>query len=117
MNIYFQTKNCEAHPDFKEYMAQKMAHLRKFFPWDANASIDIEQKSATNNAPDLFNVSINIDAPEQRFFTEESQATMRKSFDDAYKEIIRIVHTHRSKTQSLTRRAGARIKNFFKRQK
>lgn len=116
MNIDFQTKNCELVPEFREYIARKLSGLTKFYHQDTTRIfVDIEQNPAVQSGPELFRVGIKIDSPEGSIFTEEKESDMRRAFDKAHKEIVRMVKTERGKSQNLARRAGAKIKSLFKR--
>jgi ribosome-associated translation inhibitor RaiA len=118
MNIYFQSKNLEINQDTKNMMANRMHGLNKFFPHDTNAYITIERTTHHhNNGPEIYYVSIKIDDPHNQYFTEEYQENIRKAFDHAYGDMFRVVRSHRSKSRNLAKRAGQRIKKFFKRHK
>lgn len=117
MNIHFQTKNIEIDQNEKNFIANRMYSLNKFFSWDTNAYIDIERTNPSNHGEHLFYVSIKIDDPYNQYFTEEYRENTRKAFDFAYSDMFRVVRSHRSKSRILARKAGAKIKKFFKRQK
>ena len=115
MNIYFQTKDVEMHPDEKNFMANRLYGLNKFFSYDTSAYVDIKRTTRHhNNAPDLYYVSIKIDDPLNQYFTEEYKDDARKAFDHAYGDMFRVVRSHRSKSRNLARRAGAHIKKIFR---
>jgi ribosome-associated translation inhibitor RaiA len=118
MNIYFQSKNLDLYQDTKNMMINRMNGLNKFFQKDTNAYVDVERTTNHhNNGPDIYHVSIKIDDPLNQYFTEEYQENIRKAFDGAYGDMFRVVRSHRSKSRNLARRAGARIKRIFRRQK
>jgi len=117
MNIYFQAKNVEIHPNIKDTMANRMYGLNKFFSWDTNAYIDIERTRQSHHGHDLYYVSIKIDDAHNQYFTEEYKENVRKAFDHAYGDMFRVVRSHRSKSRNIARKAGSKIKRIFKRQK
>ncbi len=117
MNIYFQSKNIDLYQDTKNMMANRMYGLNKFFSHDTNAYIDVERTRASHNGDDLYHVSIKIDDAHNQYFAEEYKENIRKAFDHAYGDMFRMVRSHRSKSRNLARRAGARIKRIFRRQK
>lgn len=117
MNIYFQFKNIEIDHDTKEMMANRMYGLNKFFTHDTNAYIDVEKTRQAHHGHDLYYASIKIDDPLNQYFTEEYKEDIRMAFDHAYGDMFRVVRSHRSKSRNLARRAGAKIKRVFKRQK
>ena len=117
MNIYFQTKNIDIHPNIKDTMANRMYGLNKFFSWDTNAYIDIQRTRQNQHGHDLYYVSIKIDDPLNQYFTEEYKENVRKAFDHAYGDIFRVIRSHRGKSRNLARQAGTKIKNLLKRKK
>lgn len=115
MNIYFQTRNIEVPAHEKEFMANRMHGLDKFFSWDTHGYIDIEKTRASHHGRDLYYISIKIDDVDTHYFTEEYRENVRKAFDYAYGEIFRIVRDERSRSRTLMRKAGKQIKKIFKR--
>ncbi|MFT7327856.1 MAG: ribosome-associated translation inhibitor RaiA [Crocinitomicaceae bacterium] len=116
MNIYFQTTNIKVTQDEKNFMANRMYVLNKFFSWDTSTYIEIERTRKSYNGHDLYYVSIKIDDPEYQYFAEEYRENVRSAFDHAYGDAFRLVRSHRSKSRNLVRRAGLKIKRLFKRQ-
>lgn len=117
MNIYFQAKNVEIQDDFKQFMAERMYGLNKFFSPHANAYVDMEKTHNSHNGNDLYYLSIKIDDPIQLYFVEEYRENLRKAFDHAYENSFRVVRNERKKTRSLARRASASLKRLFKKGK
>lgn len=115
MNIFFRTKDLVIPDNSKQTMVNRMNGLRKFFSWEANAYIDIEQTHQSHNGHDLYYVSIKIDDPHNQYFTEEYKESVRAAFDHAYGDMFRVVRSHRSKSRNLARKAGDKIKKIFKR--
>jgi len=116
MNIYFQSKNVDLHPQAKEAMANRIDGLKKFFSWDANVYIDIEQTHSGNHGPELFYTSIKIDDPKAHYFAEEYKETIKSSFDHAYKDIYKIIRRDRGRSGNIAKKAAQKIKRLFKRE-
>jgi len=117
MNIYFQTKSVEINQREKNFMAHRLYRFNTFFSWDTNAYIDIERTRPSHHGDDLYYVSIKIDDPQNQYFTEEYQENIRKAFDQAYRDMFRVVRSHRNKSRNLARRAGAKIKKLLKKRR
>lgn len=115
MNIFFQVRNIDIDQSSKEGMANRMYGLNKFFSPDARAFIDVEKTRASHNGHDLYYVSIHLEDGKDRYFTEDYQENVRKSFDHAYGELFRIVRDDRSKSRSIAKKAGAQLKKIFRR--
>ena len=115
MNIFFQSRNLDLNEDSKRMMAQRMYGLDKFFSVYAKAFVNVEKTRASHHGHDLYYTSIHIEDGQARYFTEDYKESVRKSFDHSYGEIFRIIRDERSKSRTLTRKAGKVIKNIFKR--
>lgn len=117
MNIYFQTKNIDVSQNEKNFMANRMYGLNKFFSWDTNTYIDIERTRQSHNGHDLYYVSIKIDDPHHQYFAEEYRENVRSAFDHAYGDAFRLVRKHRGRKGNIARKAARKLKQLFKRQK
>ena len=115
MQIFFQTRKMELSPDEKAFMARRIEGLNKFFSHYAHAYIDVEKTRGGRNGDDLYYTSIRIDDAPHHYFAEEYQADVRKSFDNAYADLYRIIRKDRSKAQRIMKSAGRRFKNLFRR--
>ncbi len=114
MNIFFQDKNFDLHASEKEFMANRMYNLRKFFSPYAQAYIDVERTRASMTGDDLYRITIRLDDGPHRYFTEEFQRDVRTTFDHAYGDIFRMVRNERSRSRTMARRAQERLKRLFK---
>jgi|AntAceMinimDraft_6_1070360.scaffolds.fasta_scaffold21331_2 ribosome-associated translation inhibitor RaiA len=115
MNIYFHTGNIDVHPYEKEYMANRMNGLDKFFRIGTHGYIDIEKTRASHHGTNLYYVSVVISDARIDYFTEEYSESIREAFDRSYGEIFRIIRDERSRSRTLIRKAGQQIKNLFRR--
>lgn len=115
MKVFFQARRIDISEYEKNFMANRMYGLNKFFTPHAHAYVDIERTNASHHGHDLYYVSIRITEPGAAYFTEEYRENVRKSFDHAYGEMFRIVSKDRSRSRNIARKAGQRIKNLFKR--
>lgn len=115
MQIFFQTKKIELHPEEQNFMARRIEGLNKFFSSHAHAYIDVEKTRANHKGHDLFYVSINIDDGPHKYFTEEYQADTRKAFDEAYGDMYRVIRKDRGRSQAVLKSAGRRFKKLFQR--
>ncbi|MCI5051192.1 MAG: HPF/RaiA family ribosome-associated protein [Candidatus Pacebacteria bacterium] len=117
MNIYFRAKDLNIPSESKQMMANRLFGLNKFFSYDTNAYVDVEQTHQSHHGHDLFYVSIKIDDPHNQYFTEEYRENIRSAFDHAYGDMFRVVRSHRSKSRNLARKAGQKIKRLFRKNK
>lgn len=117
MNIYFHTKNIEVSQYEKNFMANRLYGLNKFFSYDANAYVDIDRAHQSHNGYDLYHVSIKIDDPSHQYFAEEYRENVKTAFDHAYGDVFRLIRKHRGRKGNIARRARRRLKKLFKRQK
>ena len=115
MDIFFQARNLELDHQIKDFMANRMYGLSKFFSPHVQAFVDVQKTRSSHHGEDLYYISIAIEDGKHRYFTEEYQENVRKTFDHAYGEIFRIVRDDRSKARRITRKAGASLKKLFKR--
>ena len=117
MQIFFQTKKIELNDYNREYMARRVEGLRKFFSPHAHAYIDLERTRADHNGRDLYYVSLRIEDGRHRYFVEEYQDDIRKSFDHAYGNIYRVIRDDRSKSRALLKSAGRMFKRMVRRRR
>lgn len=115
MNIYFQTHSLDVSDVEKQFISRRIEGLAKFFGQSTSVYIDIEKTRADQHGDDLYRVSIRIEDGPLHYYTEDYRETIRTSFDHAYGDMFRMVRNDRSRSRTLARRAGARIKKFFKR--
>lgn len=113
MNIFFQARNLALDLSSKEAMANRIYGLDKFFTIHAKCFIDVEKTRASHNGHDLYYTAIHIEDGAHRYFTEDYQDSVRKSFDHSYGEIFRIIRDDRSKSRRLARKAGSALKKIF----
>lgn len=114
MQIFFQTKKTEVNINDKNYMARRIEGLRKFFSEHAHAYVDLERTRASHHGHDLYYVSIRIEDGHYKYFAEEYQSDIRKSFDHAYGDIYRIIRNDRSKSRSMLKSAGQAFKKILR---
>lgn len=115
MNIFFQTHNLEIDQAEKQFMSRRIEGLDKFFSPDASVYIDVERTRADQHGEDLYRTSIRIEDAKLHYYAEDFKESIRSSFDHAYGDIFRIIRNDRSRSRTLARKAGKRIKKFFKR--
>ncbi len=115
MNIFFQTQHIEVQQSAKDTMAQKMYSIQRLLSPYAKAFVDIQKTRASHNGRDLYSVSITIEDGKHHYFAQEYHEEVKTTFDRAFADISRQVREEKSKTRSLTRRAGASLKRLFRR--
>lgn len=115
MNIFFQTHNIELGEHEKHIMSRRIEGLHKFFSPNAHVYIDVERTRVDQHGEDLYRVSIRIEDAQLHYYTEDFQDTIQNSFNHAYGDMFHMVRNDRSRSRTLARKAGKRIKNFFKR--
>lgn len=117
MNIFFQSQNLELDQTMKNSMTARLSGLEKFFSPEAQISVSVEKTRSSHNGDDLYFVSLQIEDGKYRYYTDEYEENVRKSFDNAYDEMFRIVRDDKKKSRSLARRAGAQLKKLFRRKR
>jgi|AntRauTorckE6833_2_1112554.scaffolds.fasta_scaffold64027_2 ribosome-associated translation inhibitor RaiA len=117
MNIFFQTQHIEIDQAMKDFMASRLYGLQKFISKDSQIFVNAEKTRASHNGNDLYFISLSISDAQYRYYTEEYQQNIRKTFDNAYEEMVRIVRNDKRKERNLARRAGSRIKNLFRKKR
>jgi ribosome-associated translation inhibitor RaiA len=115
MNTSFQARNIELNQEMKTMMVSKVEGLNKFFSPDTQVFIDVEKTRSSQNGDDLYYTSVTVVDGKERYFSEEHEENIRKSFDVTYQEIFRMVRDERSRTRRLARKAGASLKKLFRR--
>ncbi len=115
MQIFFRTKKVDLQQHEKDFMVRRIEGLNKFFSPYAYVYIDVEKTKGQQKAPDLYYVSISIEDGKYQYFTEESQDSIRKAFDNAYGDMYRVIRKDRGKARAVLKSAGRRFKNLFRR--
>lgn len=117
MQIFFRTKKTEVNAHDQDYMARRIEGMQKFFSPHAHAYVDLERTRASHRGHDLYYVAIKIEDGHYKYFAEEYQSDIRKSFDHAYGDIYRIIRNDRSKSRTMLKSAGRAFKKVFQKRR
>ena len=115
MQIYFADRKIELTEDDKLFMIRRLEGLEKFFKGaEPKFFVTIEKDYGNLHGEDLYRASLKIVDGTQNYFSEDKGEDVRKAFDEAYRDLFRIVRKDRARAQALMRSAGRFVKSIIR---
>ena len=117
MQIQFKGTNYELTDEITDFAEKKFSSLRKFLgkPEKPNLLyIDLGKLTEAHQSGAVWYADANATINGERYYAKAEAENIRSAIEKAAKEITQELRTATKKRQSMTKRSGSRLKEFFR---
>lgn len=116
MQIQFKGTNYELTDAAVEKATKKLQNIAKYIGKTASepkAYVDLGKFTEAHVNGRIYYADVNLEVEGKRFYARAEAETLKNAFDKMAGELAKELRTANKKHQSLMRRGGMRVKEFF----